>query len=234
MDSSLRIVAPCPGPGPCISWTAPASSTARSTRSAASPRARGCRRTRPTASPRCCASCSRTRSPSTWRSSSTRPGRTFRHDDVRGVQGQPPADGRGPRGAAARTSAACARRCGMPVIEVPGFEADDVIATLSRQAVAAGLEVVVVSADKDLLQLVADHVRVLNPGREGSGSTLLRPPRRRGEVGRAARAGRGRAGARRRRGGQRAGRGGHRRQGRARPGARVRLARGACSTTPTR
>jgi len=59
----------------------------------------------------------------------------------------------------------------MPVIEVPVFEADDVIATLSRQAVAAGLDVVVVSADKDLLQLVADHVRVLNPGREGSGST---------------------------------------------------------------
>ena len=59
----------------------------------------------------------------------------------------------------------------MPVIEVPGFEADDVIATLSDKAVAAGLEVVVVSADKDLLQLVADGVRVLNPGREGSGST---------------------------------------------------------------
>src|SRR3989304_2012154 len=40
----------------------------------------------------------------------------------------------------------------MPVIEAPGFEADDVIATLSRQAVGRGLEVVVVSADKDLLQ----------------------------------------------------------------------------------
>ena len=59
----------------------------------------------------------------------------------------------------------------MPVIEVRGFEADDVIATLSRQAVERGLDVVVVSADKDLLQLVADRVRVVNPGREGSGST---------------------------------------------------------------
>jgi DNA polymerase-1 len=59
----------------------------------------------------------------------------------------------------------------MPVVEVAGFEADDVIATLARQAVERGLDVVVVSADKDLLQLVADHVRVLNPGREGSGST---------------------------------------------------------------
>jgi DNA polymerase-1 len=59
----------------------------------------------------------------------------------------------------------------MPVIEVPGFEADDVIATLARQAVAKGHKVVVVSADKDLLQLVTGDVTVLNPGREGSGST---------------------------------------------------------------
>src|SRR5512136_931057 len=59
----------------------------------------------------------------------------------------------------------------MPIVEVPGWEADDVIATLARQAVAQGWKVVVVSADKDLLQLVADDVLVLNPGREGSGST---------------------------------------------------------------
>ena len=59
----------------------------------------------------------------------------------------------------------------MPIVEVPGFEADDVIATLARQAVAQGFKVVVVSADKDLLQLVTEDVLVLNPGREGSGST---------------------------------------------------------------
>jgi DNA polymerase-1 len=59
----------------------------------------------------------------------------------------------------------------MPVVEVPGYEADDTIATLARQAVEQGLEVVVVSADKDLLQLVQGGVLVLNPGREGSGST---------------------------------------------------------------
>jgi DNA polymerase-1 len=61
----------------------------------------------------------------------------------------------------------------LPVIEVPGFEADDAIATLARQAVEKGIKVVVVSADKDLLQLVAGDVTVLNPGREGSGSTRL-------------------------------------------------------------
>jgi DNA polymerase-1 len=61
----------------------------------------------------------------------------------------------------------------LPVMEVPGYEADDALATLARQAVEQGLKVVIVSADKDLLQLVTDDVLVLNPGREGTGSTLL-------------------------------------------------------------
>ena len=61
---------------------------------------------------------------------------------------------------------------GLPILEVPGFEADDVIATLARQAVEAGYKVVVVTGDKDFLQLVSDDVLVLNPGREGSGATL--------------------------------------------------------------
>jgi DNA polymerase-1 len=60
----------------------------------------------------------------------------------------------------------------LPIIEVPGFEADDVIATLSHQAVAQGFRVVVVSGDKDLLQMVTDQVVVLNPGREGMGAVL--------------------------------------------------------------
>jgi DNA polymerase-1 len=61
---------------------------------------------------------------------------------------------------------------GLPRIDVKGWEADDVIATLAQQAVAQGYRVVVVSGDKDLLQLVTDDVLVLNPGREGSGATL--------------------------------------------------------------
>jgi DNA polymerase-1 len=63
----------------------------------------------------------------------------------------------------------------LPVIERSGVEADDVIATLAAQAVAQGLKVIVVTGDKDLLQLVTDDVWVLNPGREGSGSTLYDP-----------------------------------------------------------
>jgi DNA polymerase I len=60
----------------------------------------------------------------------------------------------------------------LPILELAGFEADDVIASLARQAVEQGHDVVVVSGDKDLLQLVDERVKVLNPGREGSGSTL--------------------------------------------------------------
>jgi DNA polymerase I len=61
---------------------------------------------------------------------------------------------------------------GLPRINVAGFEADDVIATLTRQAIEQGLKVVVVSGDKDLLQLVSDDVLVISPGREGAPSVL--------------------------------------------------------------
>jgi len=54
----------------------------------------------------------------------------------------------------------------IPILEYGGFEADDVIGTLSRKAVAAGFEVVIVSSDKDLLQLVGEHVFMLNPAKD--------------------------------------------------------------------
>src|SRR5262249_14233225 len=43
------------------------------------------------------------------------------------------------------------------------FEADDVIGTLAKRAVGEGFEVAIVSSDKDMLQLVNDQVRMLNP-----------------------------------------------------------------------
>jgi 5'-3' exonuclease len=52
---------------------------------------------------------------------------------------------------------------GYPVWAVPGFEADDLIGTACRQAIACGVDVLVISADKDLLQLVGPRVRVLSP-----------------------------------------------------------------------
>ena len=55
----------------------------------------------------------------------------------------------------------------VPVLAVPGYEADDVIGTLARQGAAAGVNVVVVSGDKDFQQLVRPGVWLLNPGRGG-------------------------------------------------------------------
>ncbi|MFN2385657.1 MAG: DNA polymerase I [Thermoanaerobaculia bacterium] len=54
----------------------------------------------------------------------------------------------------------------IPVLELPGYEADDVIGTLSHKAAAAGLDVVIVTADKDMLQLVGPKIRVFHTGRE--------------------------------------------------------------------
>ena len=54
----------------------------------------------------------------------------------------------------------------IPVLEYRGFEADDVIGTITRRAEAAGMEVVIVSSDKDMLQLVTDRVSMLNPAKD--------------------------------------------------------------------
>ncbi len=50
----------------------------------------------------------------------------------------------------------------LPVIEVPGVEADDVIGTLAAQAARAGLATVVVTADKDMMQLVDERTTMLD------------------------------------------------------------------------
>ncbi|HEX4416746.1 MAG TPA: DNA polymerase I [Kofleriaceae bacterium] len=51
---------------------------------------------------------------------------------------------------------------GWPVLRVPGVEADDVIATLVEQARARDWEVVIFSADKDIMQMVGDHVSMID------------------------------------------------------------------------
>ncbi len=54
----------------------------------------------------------------------------------------------------------------IPILELAGYEADDVIGTLARQAVSKSYGVYVVSSDKDMLQLVNDRVLVLNPPKD--------------------------------------------------------------------
>jgi 5''-3'' exonuclease (including N-terminal domain of PolI) len=55
----------------------------------------------------------------------------------------------------------------IPILSLKGYEADDVIGTLARQAVENAMDVVIVSGDKDFQQLVRPCVWLLNPGRGG-------------------------------------------------------------------
>lgn len=55
------------------------------------------------------------------------------------------------------------RAYGLPSLELDGFEADDLIATYARLGVESGIGVTIVSSDKDLMQLVRDGVRLMDP-----------------------------------------------------------------------
>jgi len=55
----------------------------------------------------------------------------------------------------------------VPIYELAGYEADDVLATIAVQAAKAGLSVFIVTGDKDALQLVNDRIRVYNTHKEG-------------------------------------------------------------------
>ncbi|HVX43367.1 MAG TPA: DNA polymerase I, partial [Mycobacteriales bacterium] len=63
----------------------------------------------------------------------------------------------------------------IPVASVEGYEADDVIATLTTQAVADGMQVLICTGDRDALQLVNENVTVLYPRRGVSDLTRFTP-----------------------------------------------------------
>ncbi len=54
----------------------------------------------------------------------------------------------------------------IPILEYAGFEADDVIGAIARRAEQAGTEVVIVSSDKDMMQIVSERVSMLNPAKD--------------------------------------------------------------------
>lgn len=56
---------------------------------------------------------------------------------------------------------------GVQLVSVDGYEADDVIGTLATRCADAGMDVVIISGDKDFYQLIDEHVSLLNPGRRG-------------------------------------------------------------------
>lgn len=63
----------------------------------------------------------------------------------------------------------------IPIVELDGYEADDVIGTLSKQAEAAGYEVLMVTPDKDYGQLVSDKIKIYKPSYQGNGVEILGP-----------------------------------------------------------
>src|SRR5678815_1261231 len=63
----------------------------------------------------------------------------------------------------------------IPILEVDGYEADDVIGTLCKQAEKSGYEVYMVTPDKDYGQLVSDHIKIYKPGYQGGDVEIMGP-----------------------------------------------------------
>lgn len=61
----------------------------------------------------------------------------------------------------------------IPIIASPGYEADDVIGTLAKQAEKEGFEVYMMTPDKDYAQLVSDNIYLYKPARMGNGVAIL-------------------------------------------------------------
>ena len=63
----------------------------------------------------------------------------------------------------------------IPIMELDGYEADDVIGTLSQKAAKAGYDVYMVTPDKDYGQLVTDKIKIYKPGYQGGDVEILGP-----------------------------------------------------------
>src|SRR5690606_10306566 len=68
---------------------------------------------------------------------------------------------------------------GIPIIEAPGYEADDVIGTLAKRAEQEGYETYMVTPDKDFGQLVSENIFMYKPAKQGNGPEIW------GQIGRA-------------------------------------------------
>src|SRR5271154_7638864 len=89
------------------------------------------------------------------------PGRTFRDDlfeQYKAHRAPMPDDLRSQVQPLYETVAAM----GLPLLRVPGVEADDVIGTLAKQGAAAGFDVLISTGDKDMAQLVGPHIELIN------------------------------------------------------------------------
>ena len=63
-------------------------------------------------------------------------------------------------------------KMGVKIVEMEGYEADDILGTLSVRAEQAGMDVAVISGDRDLLQLATDHVMIRIPKTKKTGTEI--------------------------------------------------------------
>ncbi len=90
------------------------------------------------------------------------PAPTFRHREYEAYKAQRPPTPQELRGQFDRVRQ-LVEAFNVPSFEVEGYEADDILGTLSRQAAAQGVDTIIVTGDMDTLQLVSPKVRVLTP-----------------------------------------------------------------------
>ena len=64
------------------------------------------------------------------------------------------------------------RAMGVVIVEKEGYEADDILGTIARQSEKEGLEVSLVSGDRDLLQLASEHIRIRIPKTKRTGTEI--------------------------------------------------------------
>ena len=65
------------------------------------------------------------------------------------------------------------RAMDIPVLMIPGYEADDVIGSMAVRSAAEGMDVYMVTPDKDYGQLISDHIFQLKPGKGGGDDVLV-------------------------------------------------------------
>jgi len=109
--------------------------------------------------------------PTHWAVAFDRPAPTFRHEMFEEYKAQRPATPEELKGQIKKVHQ-LVEAFHIPVFEIDGFEADDVLGTLSKQADEQGIETIIVTGDNDMLQVVLPRVKALAPRRTFTDTVL--------------------------------------------------------------
>jgi DNA polymerase-1 len=109
--------------------------------------------------------------PTHWAIAFDRPTPTFRHEMFDKYKAQRPATPEELKGQIGKVHQ-LVEAFHIPIFEIDGFEADDILGTLGKQADEQGIETIIVTGDKDMLQAVLPRVRTLAPRRSFTDTVL--------------------------------------------------------------